>query len=160
MFGNWSTGLRAAGLEPALHARWTEEEVLAGLRAFVRDHGRPPTTRDLRDVRGTPYPPASAVLRTLGSLRAALERIGHHTAAPPPVSDDEILEALRAYALAHARAPTVAIWRAERRRPSASVIIRRHGSWKAAVATALPTCRRAAAGAERRPLAGFDGSSG
>ena len=74
VFGNWSAGLRAAGLEPALHARWTEDEVLDGLRAFERDHGRPPTTRDLRDTRGTPYPPASAVLRTLGSLRAALER--------------------------------------------------------------------------------------
>jgi len=54
------------------------------------------------------------------------------------VGADEILEALRAYALAQADPPTVAIWRTERRRPSASVIIRRHGSWKAAIAAALP----------------------
>jgi Homing endonuclease associated repeat len=76
------------------------------------------------------------VLRTLGSLRTALERLGHHTSAPP-VTDDEILDALRAYAVAYAHPPTVAIWRTERRRPSASVIIRRHGSWKAAVDASL-----------------------
>jgi hypothetical protein len=137
VFGSWSAGLRAAGLEPARHAPWTEDELLASLRAFVRDHGRPPTTSDLRDTRGTPYPSASAVIRTLGSLRTALDRVGHQTGSAP-VSDDEILEAIRTYALVHARAPTVAIWRTERRRPSASVIIRRHGSWKAALATALP----------------------
>ena len=80
VFGSWSAALRAAGLQPARHGAWTEAEVLAGLRAFERDHGRPPTSGDLRDTRGTPYPPASAVIRTLGSLRAALERVGHQAA--------------------------------------------------------------------------------
>jgi hypothetical protein len=41
------------------------------------------------------------------------------------------------HALTQGRAPTVAIWRTQRRRPSASVLIRRHGSWKAAVTAAL-----------------------
>ncbi len=136
VFGSWSAGLRAAGLEPALHGPWTEAEVLDGLRAFARDHGRPPNSRDLSDTRGTPYPPATAVIRTIGSLRAALVRLGHD-AAWSPVSDEQLLDALRAYAREHDCAPTVAVWRREHRRPGASVIIRRHGSWSAALAAAL-----------------------
>jgi len=138
VFGSWSAALRAAQLQPARHGAWAEAEVLAGLRAFERDHGRPPTSADLRDTRGTPYPPASAVIRTLGSLRAALERLGHQ-AAWVPVGDDEILAALRAYARRHRRAPTVTAWRREHRRPGASVIIRRHGSWSVALEAALMT---------------------
>jgi hypothetical protein len=135
-FGSWSAAVRAAGLQPALHGPWSEAEVLDGLRAFERDHGRPPTSLDLRDTRGTPYPPASAVIRTLGSLRAALARLGHD-AAWTPVGDQQILDALRAYAREHGRAPTATSWRREHRRPGASVIIRRHGSWSAALTTAL-----------------------
>jgi hypothetical protein len=136
VFGTWSAALRAAGLEPALHPPWTAAQVLDGLRAFERDHRRPPTSRDLRHTRGTPYPPAAVVIRTLGSLRAALRQLGHD-AAWAPVGQQEMLDALRAYALVHGRAPTVTAWRAERRQPSATVIIRRHGSWRAALAAAL-----------------------
>src|SRR4051794_11105126 len=111
MFGSWWAGVRAAGLEPAVHGPWTAAEVLDGLRGFERDHGRPPTTLDLRNTRGTPDPPASAVLRTHGSLRVALKRLGRDAAVPPPATDDEIQQALRNYALTRGRAPTVAIWR-------------------------------------------------
>jgi hypothetical protein len=136
VFGSWSAALRAASLQPARHSAWTPSEVLTGLRAFERDHGRPPTSGDLRDTRETPYPPASAVIRTLGSLRAALDRLGHQ-AAWTPVADEEILAALRAYARQHGHAPTATSWRREQRRPSASAIICRHGSWSAALAAAL-----------------------
>ena len=136
MFGSWSAAVRAAGLQPALHGPWTEAEILDGLRTFERDHGRPPTSSDLSDTRGTPYPPATAVIRTMGSLRDALGRLGHD-AAWTPVSDEQILDALRGYTREHGRTPTVTIWRREHRRPGASVIIRRHGSWSAALAAAL-----------------------
>lgn len=43
LFGSWSAALCTADLAPALHGTWTEPEVLDGLRAFVRAHGRPPT---------------------------------------------------------------------------------------------------------------------
>jgi hypothetical protein len=66
VFGGWTAALRAADLVPAGHGVWTREEVLDGLRAFARDHGRPPRTPDLRDTRGTPYPPATAVTRAWG----------------------------------------------------------------------------------------------
>jgi hypothetical protein len=136
VFGSWSAALRAADLRAARHGAWTAAEILDGLRAFERDHSRPPTSADLRDTRGTPYPPASAVIRTHGSLRAALKCLGHQ-AAWTPVSDEEIREALRAYAAEHGRPPTCSIWRREHRRPAASVIIRRHGSWSTAIVAAL-----------------------
>jgi hypothetical protein len=136
VFGSWSAALRAADLTPALHGTWTEPEVLDGLRAFVRAHGRTPTSGDLRDTRGTPHPPATAVIRTFGSFRAALAQLGWQ-AAWTPVADAEILDALRAYARKHGRPPTCTVWRREHRKPGASVIIRRHGSWSAAVAAAL-----------------------
>ena len=104
-----------------------------GLRARTRPT---PNSGDLRDTRGTPYPPATAVIRTCGSLRAALAQLGWQ-AAWTPVADAEILDALRAYAREHGRPPTCAVWRSEHRRPGASVIIRRHGSWSAALAAAL-----------------------
>jgi hypothetical protein len=52
------------------------------------------------------YPPASAVIRTCGSLRAALARLGWQ-AAWAPVSDTDILDALRAYTREHGRVPTL-----------------------------------------------------
>jgi hypothetical protein len=133
-FGSWTAALRAAEL-PTIRRDWTAEEILDGLRAFERAHGRPPTTRDLRDTRGTQYPPGSAVQRTFGSHRKALEQLGW-TAGWTPVSDAGILEALRAYAREHGVPPTCGAWRAQHRRPGASVIIRRYGSWKAALVSA------------------------
>ena len=135
VFGSWSAALRASGLTPVRRS-WSEAEILDGLQAFARAHGRPPTSGDLRDTRATPYPPATAVIRTFGSLRAALAQLGWH-AAWTPVSDAEILDALSAYAREHGRVPTCNLWRREHRRPGASVIIRRHGSWSAALAAAL-----------------------
>jgi hypothetical protein len=111
---------------------WPREEILDGLRAFHRAHGRPPTTLDLRDTRGTPYPPGAAVQRTFGSHRAALEQLGWN-AGWTAISDAEVLDALHAYTREHGGPPTCAVWRAERRRPAASVIIRRHGSWSTAL---------------------------
>jgi hypothetical protein len=106
-------------------------------RAFLKAvDGRAPTSGYLRDTCGTPYPPASAVIRTFGSLRAALAKMGWQ-AAWTPVADAEILGASRAYTREHDRPPTCTVWRREHRRPGASVIIRRHGSWSSALAAAL-----------------------
>jgi hypothetical protein len=157
LFGSWSAALRAADLTPGLHGTWSEAEILDGLQAFAHAHGRSPTSRDLRDTRGTPYPPATAVIRSCGSLPAALARLGWQ-AAWTPVADAEILDALRAYAREHGRPPTCAVWRREPRRPSASVIIRRHGSWNSAIAArsaaALPSRHspRPARGAVASPM--------
>jgi hypothetical protein len=129
-FGTWSSALESAGLPTVRHA-WTREHILAGLKEFASEHGRPPSTLDLRDTRGTPYPPGSAVQRTFGSHRAALAQLGW-SAGWTSVTDADIVEALRVYERDHGTLPTCAAWRSHRRRPGASVIIRRHGTWSAA----------------------------
>jgi Homing endonuclease associated repeat len=133
-FGRWTAALEAAGL-PSIRHDWTSQEILEGLRAFERAHSRPPTTLDLRDTRGTSYPPGSAVQRTFGSHRKALEQLGL-SAGWTAVTDGEILDALRAYEREHGALPTRATWRAEHRRPGASTMIRRYGSWSAALVAA------------------------
>jgi hypothetical protein len=70
-----------------------------------------------------------------GSHRAALAQLGW-TAGWTSVTDAEILEALRTYKRAHGTLPTCGAWRSQHRRPGASVIIRRYGSWSAALAAA------------------------
>jgi hypothetical protein len=62
-------------------------------------------------------------------MRAAYRQLGWD-AAWTPISDGEIMDALRAYELEHGRPPTVSVWWREQLRPGASVIIRRHGSWR------------------------------
>ena len=44
VFGSWSAALRAGGLTPARHGPWSEAEILDGLQAFARAHGRAPTS--------------------------------------------------------------------------------------------------------------------
>src|SRR5262249_13994180 len=50
-FGGWSAALEVAGLPAFRHGAWEPEEVLEGLRAVARDHGRPPRTPELGDTR-------------------------------------------------------------------------------------------------------------
>ena len=133
-FGSWSAALRAADLATGRRA-WSAQEILDGLRALEQDHGR--AARDLRNTRDTPCPPATAVARTFGSFRVsrACARLGWH-AAWTPVADANVGTAVRAYAAERGRPPTRAAWRRERPRPGASVIIRRYGSWSAALRAA------------------------
>jgi hypothetical protein len=140
VFGSWTAALHAAEL-PTTRRSWSASEILEGLRAFERAHGRPPTSRDLRDTRDTPYPPATAVARTFGSFRAGLEQLGW-PAGWTPVADTDTLAALTAYTAEHGRPPTCATWRREHRRPAASVIIRRYGTWNAALTAAHIAERR------------------
>jgi hypothetical protein len=60
---------------------------------------------------------AAVVIRTTGSLRAALEQLGYE-AAWTPVADDDILTALRAWTIEHGRAPTCPAWRQSHGRPA------------------------------------------
>jgi hypothetical protein len=140
VFGGWTAALHAAGLVPAVHGVWMPEQVLHGLRAFERVHGHPPRRPDLRNTRGAPYPPATAVTRAWGSMHAAYRQLGSD-ACWTAVSDTDILGALRAYEREHGRPPTVTVWRREHRRPGASVVIRRYGSWSGALAAAAAAGR-------------------
>ena len=115
-----------------------DERAQASLLALAERARRPagaPASAELRKVAGTPYPPAAVVIRTIGSLRAALEQLGHQ-AAWTPVTDDEIIDALRSWTAEHGGGPTCPEWRQSGQRPGASTIIRRYGSWNAAVQAA------------------------
>jgi DNA-binding CsgD family transcriptional regulator len=69
LFGSWRAGVAAAGLRPR-RRRWSADAVVAALRDFEAQHGRPPTYADLGRSEDLPAP--GTVRAHLGSLRAAL----------------------------------------------------------------------------------------
>jgi hypothetical protein len=72
-FGTWNAAKRAAGLAPRRFA--TREELLERLRILGDELGRLPTTRDLRERRGT-MPSKSLYWHTFGSFSFALREAG------------------------------------------------------------------------------------
>jgi len=142
-FGAHERALLAGGLVPARRA-WTRQAVVDGLKRFRREHGRWPTSTDLRSTRGTGYPPASAVRAIFGDLHSAHRACGY--AGPPQrtrFDADQAVRALRRFKAAHGRAPRVREWDELRERPSGPAIIRHFGSWNAAPAAAGLTPTRA-----------------
>jgi hypothetical protein len=70
-FGDWTSGLRAAGFSRRFHGRWTDEEILHAVSAWTADNGRPPRTADWS--RGTHEHPAASTAKTrFGGWRVAL----------------------------------------------------------------------------------------
>jgi hypothetical protein len=95
---------------------WTAAEILDGLRAFERAHGRPPKMRELHDTRGTPYPPATAVVRTFGAFRAALAELDQ-PAGENGLTATDVSDPLRAHTHEHdARRPALPSVNAAKRR--------------------------------------------
>src|SRR5690242_11856945 len=70
-FGSWRAALEAAGFR-ANRRLWSRDEIVAALRIWTREHGRPPLQRDL--VYGAAgLPTAHTIRRHFGSYAAALE---------------------------------------------------------------------------------------
>jgi DNA-binding CsgD family transcriptional regulator len=140
-FGSWNAALTAAGLAPRrVRPDWSDEQILDGLRRFATDHGRPPRARDRVGSLGRYPSPALAVSR-FGSWSAALVAAGLQPGNPPPLHDAAISDALRAYQDHHGASPSSSTWHQRRLSPSAEAIIRRCGSWAAALELAgLPAC--------------------
>ena len=130
-FGGWNAALAAAGLEPRFVRRdWTDEQLLAGLRRFARDHGRPPRSADRVGSLGH-YPSPALIVTRFGSWSTALRAAGLEPGNPPPTSAETIVEALRVYREAHGRSPSSSTWKANGGSPAAETIIRHCGSWRA-----------------------------
>jgi hypothetical protein len=77
IFGSWSAGLIAAGLEPHL-ITWDRKQIIAALRAWTKLHDRPPRrseweTRDPTHTR----PTTKTVHNHFGSWQAALHAAKH-----------------------------------------------------------------------------------
>ena len=82
-FGGWNAALRQAGLEPRfVRRRWTDEDILDGLRRWEADHGRPPRSMD-RVGFGGEYPSPALVVTRFGSWRQALIAAGLEPGNPP-----------------------------------------------------------------------------
>ena len=138
-FGSWNLALAAAGL-PARRVRrdWSDQELLDGLRRFAADHGRPLRGSD-RVGWLSVYPSPALVVSRFGSLSAGVRAAGLEPGNPPPVTERDIVRALRRFGREHGRSPTSSEWRRARRRPAADTIIRHCGSWAQALALAQMT---------------------
>jgi Homing endonuclease associated repeat len=145
LFGSWTAGLRAAGLQPNVERdKWTRETVLAALREFERELGRQPTSSDVtRPPAG--YPNRAVINRKLGSWGAACRALGWHAEPRVISSDKQMLDALNAAAgelgagFPHEGYKAIS---AGRGWPSANAITARFGSWNAArEAAGLPVLR-------------------
>jgi hypothetical protein len=128
-FGSWNLALAAAGL-PARRVRrdWSDPELVDGLRRFAADHGHPLRASD-RVGWLSVYPSPALVVSRFGSLSAGVRAAGLEPGNPPPVTERDIVRALRRFGREHGRSPTSSEWRRARRRPAADTIIRHCGSW-------------------------------
>ncbi len=137
-FGSWNAAVRAAGLTPNTVEHWTREMILDALRTLERELGRQPTYDDLRHP-PSGYPGGHIVSRRLGSWAAACDELGW---TPPRQlrRDHELLDALRSAAaqsggrfIASSDYETISCahgW------PASQTIIKRFGSWQAALRAA------------------------
>ena len=122
---------------------YTKQEIIVAIRLWARLEGRAPAIVDWRPnhqgghprwERDCPrFPPHSHVIRRLGSWSAALQAAGFDRPRSRAWSDEEIVEALRSWAAAHAHAPFSGEWDAS---PDRNVIADRFGGWNAALTAA------------------------
>jgi DNA invertase Pin-like site-specific DNA recombinase len=143
--GRWDRALRKAGLQPAAkgrrHEPWQRTETIAALQAWTRRHGRAPAASEW--IRATPERPcALSVRKEFGCWDLALVAAG---LVPPPRkpqpakerSREEIIEALRAWAVDNGRAPVGPDWvRAAPERPCSATVYKYFGTWGRALEAA------------------------
>lgn len=162
VFGSWSAGLQAAGFECSwgrkrgVRVRFSERELLEGLRAWACAHGAAPTVREW--VAGGASPSASTLRHRFGSWNAALAKAGlGGRTARTHLADEELVEALRRRVAESGTVPTLGEWRVAGAGPSDSTFRRRFGSWRGALRAAgldgraaVPACGSHKGGARRR----------
>jgi hypothetical protein len=134
VFGGWRQALAAAdiALTPASR-RWSEDAIIALLRADAATHGKPPRSSDWNRAPGRPNP--GSVAKVFGSWNAALEASGVGVAKTQGYwTRERILEALGGLERQLGRPPTSAELNLARHpdHPPAVVVRRAFGSWRAA----------------------------
>ena len=71
-FGSWNAALAAAAIPAARrHQRWSDQDIVAAIRAFEARHRRPPSTAHFG---GGALPAFETVRRRFGSLEAVINR--------------------------------------------------------------------------------------
>lgn len=122
---------------PPAHQRWDRDRIVAAIRAFADEHGRPPTSKDWRRA-GEGHPGWWSVVRHFDSFSAALRAAGF---APRRISwgREEIIAALNAHLREHGVLPTAGEWKerdATGGRPALHNVNRQFGSWGKALEAA------------------------
>jgi len=138
-FGSWSGALEAVELDPeASYPRtYSDEALLADLRAFADDLGHAPTTREMET--DGPYS-ATTYQRRFGSWNAAVEAAGlepesHDLDPPGKLSEETLVANMQAFADELGHAPTAREMNTEGPHSKATYQ-KRFGSWSAALEAA------------------------
>ena len=95
VFGGWSQMLRAAGIQ-AKAPSWAPEEILAALRAYALEFGRPPARVDLEPP-PVGYPEVGTIERRFGSFSAGMRAAGMEPRRKHRWSQEAIIEAMREF---------------------------------------------------------------
>lgn len=114
--------------------RWTPRLVLAALRSYEKEFGKPPTVRALSPVRSG-YPDASTVRRYFGTFGAALKAAGLKPHAWKGWwTREKIVEAMRQFQRENRYWPRPSDWAvASESSPTHRTVRIRFGSWQAAL---------------------------
>jgi DNA invertase Pin-like site-specific DNA recombinase len=121
---------------------WDDPEILGAMRAWAETNGRSPTWMDWMKA-GELHPKSQTVKRHFGSWARALRLAGLARYVPAvaprnsPWSDAGVIQALRAWAVDHGRAPLWHEWlRSAPGRPCYQTVGDHFGGWTAALVAA------------------------
>ena len=129
-FGSWREAVKAAGLMESRRG-YTNEEMIEAMRAEAEDGA----LSSYRYIQSDRRPGMHAIQRRFGSWSEALKAAGLRGPEPQIAwTDEQALEGLRAEA--RDGRLTINEYAASRRRPPAVTIIKRFGTWNAAVKAA------------------------
>lgn len=135
LFGGWSRLLEAAEVK-VNHPSWTPEEILAALRAYAAEFGKPPAKQELERP-PTGYPSSRTVRRHFGSFTAGLKAAGLQP-REKRWSEEAIIEAMREFERETDLWPRYTDWAvACEDWPSAATVYNRFGNWQAALDIAM-----------------------
>jgi hypothetical protein len=118
-FGSWNAALRAAGLPINKPGFVSNEEMIAALQNFYHKCGRSPTLDE--------FPKAGTIEQRFGSWNKALESAGLPPNKKNQISDQDLLDRLRAFFHRHGHSPTYV------ELPGATTILTRFGGWNNAL---------------------------
>jgi len=130
LFGSWSEALVAAGVATRKPV-WNRARIKAAMRAWTAQHGHAPTRAEWAPADPTGKRPSYAVVvRRFESWTEALQAAGVLPASLRRWDRAGAIEAMRAFAREHGRAPTSLDWsQSAAEHPSAGTVGALFGSW-------------------------------
>ena len=138
LFGGWNAYVQAAGFTPRPYRAWNRADTIAAIQQWAQQHqGKPPSRAEWPEDAET-HPSYWLVRRLFGTWSSAIQQAGLVPQKAKQVhwTDAAILDALRRWADAHG-VPSSSDWSARSPgRPTHALVVRRFGSWEAALLAA------------------------